>query len=397
MSPLLAKLQRSVALITLLLTFLFATAASAAPPIVIGISAEYGVKGSQAAQSIEKGIRLAADEINARGGLLGGQQIVIETRDDRGVPARGVDNLNELAGKPDVVAVFCGRFSPVAIEQAPVANRERILLLDPWAAADGIANNGGSPNYVFRLSLIDTWALNTMADHALRKKFKRVALFLPNTAWGRSSLAAFDAFAAKHPGLHGDSVWYNWGDTDFSEKLATVRAKGAQAILLVANETEGALLVKEIAALPAEHRLPVIAHWGITGGNFAAAAGPALDAVDLQVVQTFTFSDTKNPRIRAVAQNYQRLFGEDASSMHAAVGFAHAYDLTHLLARAISKAGTSERSAVRAALENLGPYAGLLRDYKRPFSPSNHEALDQKQVFLARFARDGTLLRTQGQ
>jgi branched-chain amino acid transport system substrate-binding protein len=393
MNPLIATVQRCAALLALML----AATASAAPPIVIGISAEYGLKDSQAAQSIEKGIRLAIEEINTRGGLLGGQKLAIETRDDRGVPARGVDNLKELAGKPEVIAVFCGRFSPVAIEEAPVANREKILLLDPWAAADGIANNGGKPNYVFRLSLIDTWALNTMAEHVLRKNLKHVALFLPNTAWGRSSLAAFEAFAAKHPELHADNVWYNWGDTDFSEKLAAAHEKNAKAILLVANEAEGALLVKEIASLPAERRLPVIAHWGITGGNFAAVAGTALEAVDLQVVQTFTFRDTKNPRIRATAQNYQRLFGEDPNMMHAAVGFAHAYDLTHLLARAISKAGSTERSAVRTALENLGPYSGLLRNYVRPFSPDNHEALDQKQVFLARFAKNGTLFRAQAQ
>ena len=49
-----------------------ATAGPALPPIVIGISAEYGMKGSQAAQSIEKGVRLAAEEINAVGRLVGG-------------------------------------------------------------------------------------------------------------------------------------------------------------------------------------------------------------------------------------------------------------------------------------------------------------------------------------
>jgi branched-chain amino acid transport system substrate-binding protein len=375
--------------------FFLAEPAIAAPPIVIGISAEYGIKGSHAAQSIEKGVRLAIEEINRKGGLLDGRQLTIEALDDRGVPARGVQNLKTFAGKPEVVAVFCGRFSPVAIEEVPVANHEQILLLDPWAAADGIANNGSKPNYVFRLSMIDTWALNTMADYARRKQIKHVALFLPNTAWGRSSLAAFDAYTAKHPGLHSENYWYNWGDTDFSEKLAAARDKGVKAILLVANEAEGAIIVKEIAALPEDRRLPLIAHWGITGGNFAETAGPALDVVDLQVVQTFTFRDLKNPRAKVVAESYRRLFGEDATSMHASVGFAHAYDLTHLLARAITKAGTTERPAVRSALENSGLHSGLLRDYKRPFSPEDHEALDQKQVFLARFAKDGTLLRAQ--
>lgn len=381
--------RRSLASLALLL----ASSVSAAPPIVIGISAEYSIKGSQAAQSIEKGVKLAVEEINEKGGLLNGRLLTIETLDDRGVPARGIDNLKALASKPDVVAVFCGRFSPVAIEQVPVANREQILLLDPWAAADGIANNGGNPNYVFRLSMIDTWAINTMADYALRKKIKHVALFLPNTAWGRSSLAAFDAYAAKNPGMHSDKYWYNWGDTDFADKLTLAHDKGAKAIFMIANEAEGSIIVKEMAARPADRRLPVISHWGITGGNFSEAAGDALKLVDLQVVQTFTFRDARSTRAKDVAKSYQRLFGENIEEMHAAVGFAHAYDLTHLLAKSITKAGSTERTAVRSALENSAPYSGLVRDYKRPFSTISHEALDQSQVFLARFAKDGTLFK----
>lgn len=369
-------------------------AAHAAAPIVIGISAEYGVKGSWAAQAIEKGVKLAQAEINAKGGLLGGRQLQIETRDDRGVPARGMDNLKELAAVPDIVAVFCGRFSPVAIEQVAVANREHLLLLDPWAAADGIANNGGDPNYVFRLSLTDTWAMNALGEYARRKNWKRLALFVPNTAWGRSSLAAFDAYAAKHGGLRSDNYWYNFGDSEFSEKLLQASERGASAILLIANETEGALVVQQMAALPQNRRLPLISHWGITGGNFALAAGKALQAVDLQVVQTFSFHDARTARAKRVAAAYQGQFGEDVAQLQAVAGFAHAYDLTHLLALAITKAGTSEREAVRTALENLGPYAGLLRDYPRPFSPANHEALDRSQVFLARFGADGTLRRS---
>jgi branched-chain amino acid transport system substrate-binding protein len=151
-------------------------------PIRIGLSAEFGMQGSHAAQSIEKGILLAIDEINAGGGVLG-RSLALEKRDDRGVPARGVDNLTELAAMPDLVAVFCGRFSPVAIEQAPVANRLGVLLLDPWAAADGIVQQP-APNYVFRVSANDTWAMQTLLDHARRRQYPKLALLLPNTAWG---------------------------------------------------------------------------------------------------------------------------------------------------------------------------------------------------------------------
>ena len=367
--------------------------AQAAAPLVVGISAEYSMKNSLAAQSIEKGARLAIDEINAAGGLLGGRKLELQTLDDRGVPARAIENLKELAKNPDALAVFCGRFSPVAVELVPVANRERFLLLDPWAAADGIANNGAVPNFVFRLSLTDTWALQVMAQHAVERKFKRLALFLPNTAWGRSSLAAFEAYAKKFPRLRSESFWYNWGDTDFAGKLLQAQLNGADAVLMVANETEGAMIVQHVASQPAERRLPLIAHWGLAAGDFPALAGDALWSVDMVVVQTFSIHDARGAKARSVAQAYQRLFSEDIGSLQAAVGFAHAYDLTHLLALAIRKAGSADRMAVRNALEQLGGHAGLVKHYSKPFSPQNHEALDQGQVFLARFNKDGSLSR----
>ena len=61
-------------------------------PLLIGLSAEYGMSGSQTAQSIEKGILLAIDEINTAGGVLG-RKLALEKRDDRGLPARALDNL----------------------------------------------------------------------------------------------------------------------------------------------------------------------------------------------------------------------------------------------------------------------------------------------------------------
>ena len=145
-------------------------AQSVPPPLLIGLTAEFSMPGSHAAQAIDKGIELAISEINSRGGVLGRRLAVIR-RDDRGVPARAVDNFKELAAHPDVVGVFCGRFSPVAIELAPLANELRLPLLDPWAAADGIVQQP-APNFVFRLSLTDTWAMESLLGHAQARGFQ---------------------------------------------------------------------------------------------------------------------------------------------------------------------------------------------------------------------------------
>ena len=78
--------------------------------------------------------------------------------------------------------------------------------------------------------------------------------------------------------------------------------------------------------------------------------------------------------------------------MPSAVGLAHAYDLTHLLARAVDLAGSTDRAKVRDALERLGPYDGLVKYYEQPFTEHRHDALSADDVFMARFAADDRLI-----
>jgi branched-chain amino acid transport system substrate-binding protein len=99
-----------------------------------------------------------------------------------------------------------------------------------------------------------------------------------------------------------------------------------------------------------------------------------------------------------IVAEHNRMFGsKGAREILSQVGVAHAYDLTQLLARAINKAGTTERKAVRNAMEKLGSYDGLVRKYEQPFTGKRHEALDIKNVFMARYAvSDGALEKIQG-
>ncbi|MCF8160176.1 MAG: ABC transporter substrate-binding protein [Polaromonas sp.] len=366
--------------------------ASAAGNIKIAIDAEFGIPNSSSAQAVRHGAQVAVDEINAAGGLLGRKLEVIE-RDNRAVPARSLNNLRELAADPDVVAVMSGRYSPVVVEMLPEIHRLKMLMLDPWAAADAITENDFTPNYVFRLSLRDSWALPVMMRHALKQGHRKVGILLPNTEWGRSSLKAAEETAARD--THQEIVaskWYNWGDASLIERYQALRSAGAQAVILVANDREGVILVKEMTTLPSDQRLPLVVHWGITGGNFFEQSGAALKVVDLSVVQTYSFIGKSDPKTKGVLAGLKAVTGnDDPRKVASPVGVAHAYDMVHLLAMAIKKANSTDRSVVRQALENLGPYKGLVRHLDKPFTAKRHDALSINEVFMARFADDGAI------
>jgi branched-chain amino acid transport system substrate-binding protein len=368
--------------------------AHTAAPVLIGFDGAYGVLNSTSAQAIERGIQVALDEINAGGGVLGGRPMTLVTRDNRSVPARGVFNIREFARTPDLVAVVGGRFSPVQLQELPVIHETGIILLDAWGSADGITAHGYRPSDTFRLSLRDSIGMPVMIEHAKRKGAQTIGLLLPNTGWGRSNLQAAVRYAAgvDRPELL-EPQWYNWGEQDMLRHYRALTVAGADAIILVANDIEGGLLVRQLGAVDPGEWVPIISHWGVTGGHMVEESGPTLFALDFSMVQTFSLFRAEPEMRDGVMAVAQRLFGigriEDIASP---VGFGQAYDLTHLLARAIDRAGTTDRAAVRDALEQLRDYRGLTGNYPRPFSPERHDALGQEQVFMARYRKDGVIV-----
>jgi branched-chain amino acid transport system substrate-binding protein len=389
------SLRRSVLGLMMAGALLSAVAGTRAEtPIVLALDGEFGHATSTSAQAIERGILIAIEEINAAGGVLGGRALAYRKTDNRGISAMAVDNVKDLAADPTVLGVFGGKFSPLQIEVLPIVHQAGILLLDPWGSADPITDHDFRPSYSFRLSLKDSHAAPAMLQFARRsKRAERIGILLPNTSWGRSNDAALKRAAGPAGVKIVASRWYNWGDRSLIARYAELRAADAEAILLVANEVEGSILVREIANLPASERVPIIAHWGVTGGAFVDLSGPALQQVDFSVIQTFSFDLASSPRADHVRGRLERVFGipRDRHSI-SVVGTAHAYDLVHLVARAIDAAGSAERAAVRDALERLGPFAGLVRTYDPPFTPDRHDALFPEDIFFARFNPDGSVV-----
>lgn len=363
-------------------------------PVYIGLDAEFGYKDSTSAEAIKRGILIAIEEINQAGGVLGGRPMALLERANNSVPARSIANVKEFAANPDVAAIFCGRFSPTVLDSLAAIHEAKIPLLDPWAAADGITDNLYKPNYVFRLSLRDSWAMRTMLTFAETKKIYNVGLLLLNTSWGRSNLSAAEKFVKDHPEFHILNIhWFNWLDESLLAKYLEIVQSGAQGVVFVGNNVDAIKLIQAENALPPAQRLPIISHWGVTGGNFAVEAGRVLDNVDFSVVQTYSFlGHGQNAHAQKVLAIAKKLFNvNNARDLESPVGVAHAYDLTHILAKAMALAGVLDRSKIRDALEQVKDYKGLIKNFPQPFTADRHDALSAEDVFMARYGKDGVI------
>ena len=365
--------------------------------ILVGLDAEMGLAHSTSGQAIERGILTAIEEINTHGGVLGGHPLRLVVRDNRSMPARAAVNVQELAAMPGMVAIFGGRFSPAVMEAQTALRDSPVLILAPWSSAELITTSGLHAESTFRLSLRDSVAMPGMLAHAAGMGIKTVGLLMPNSAWGRSNVDVAQKWTASRSKMTVlPPMWYNFTDESLLDKYLRLLSSGAQAVILVANEPEGAVFIRDVASLPPEKRIPIISHWGVTGGQFAELCGDALKSVDLTVVQSFSMFRANPDKVASVLKTTQKLFGiARIERIESPVGFAHAYDLTHILARAITLAGSSEPAKVRDAMEQVRGYDGLVRKFSAPFEPGRHDALGAQDVMMVRYREDGVLVPAQ--
>jgi branched-chain amino acid transport system substrate-binding protein len=303
----------------------------------------------------------------------------------------GERNIRELAADGRVVAILGGKHTPVVLAELPLVHELGVPYLIPWAAGTPIVDNGFEPNYVFRVSVRDAMAGDFLVGHSVeRHGARRLGLLLEQTGWGRSNEQALLGALAARNLAPAHTEWFNWGQPDLVPALRRMAAAGAEAIVFVGNAPDGVTLVRAMLERPAEARIPVISHWGVAGGDFAAPLGEALDGVELCFLQTFSFFEPPHPeRAEAFLATWRRLYPEDAAleRIHAPAGVAHAYDLVHLLAKAIERAGSADRAKVRGELERIERHEGLVRDYAPPFAPGRHDALDAGDYRMARFRK----------
>ena len=365
-----------------------------ADPIYMGFDGAYGQKTNTAATAIEFGLLMAIKDINANGGVLGGRPLRLITTDNKGVTARGKDNFIDLAQTKDLVTVFGGKYSPITVESLKEAQRLRTPLISVWGSADQITEGGEDPSYAFRVSLKDSWGVTAMLQRIVKHlNVTTACAILPNTAWGRSS----DAVIKNHAADLGLAVpvtrWYNWGDNSFEPSYAQCLKNEARALLFVGNEREAAILIKEIARRPKSERLPVIAHWGTVGGILHELVGQDLNEVRFEVIQTFSFVDNKRALAVRLADAAIKTGGyKNAAEIPSPVGIAQAYDAARLVALAVDAAQSTRGEDVRAALEKLPVYDGVIKRYAPAFTATRHDALDASSVIFVKPTPEGALV-----
>ncbi len=359
-------------------------------PLRVGVSGPFSGPSAPMGLSMRDGIRIAATEINAGGGLLGRRVELVE-RDDEASNELGAQIVREFVNRERVVAGLGIVNTGVALASQRHYQTARIPVITSVATGTLITRQFQPPefpeNYVFRVSANDTLQAEVIVDEAVsRRGFRRLAILHDATNYGILGSADLAA-TLRAQGIEPVAIErFQLRQTDMRPQLEHARAAGAQAVLTYGIGPELAHIANGMARM--DWRVPIIGSWTLAMSNFIEIAGR--NAEGARMPQTF-IQTPRTAKQSAFLQAWRE--ATDTARIPVPPAAAQGYDSMLLLAAAIRQAGSLEGARIRDALENLeAPVEGVVMTYHRPFSTDNHETLRSAQQIHLGEIRDGEVV-----
>ena len=361
--------------LTTLVTAALAVGASAhaADTIKIGVSGPFTGGSSSMGVSMRDGVKLAAEEINAAGGVLGRKLELVE-RDDEAKNERGVQIAQELINKEKVAATVGFINTGVALAAQRFYQEAKIPVMNNVATGSVITQQfkDQPENYIFRNSAHDSIQAPMIVDEAIaRRGFKKVAILADSTNYGQLGRADLEA-ALQLKGIKPVAVEkFNIKDVDMTAQLLKAKEAGAEAVLTYAIGPELAQIANGMTKLG--WKVPMIGSWTLSMANYIDNAGPGGEGA--RMPQTFIQEPT-TPKRQSFIISYLKKFSPKNARIDSPVSAAQGYDSVYLLTAAIKQAGSTDGPKIKAALEDLKtPVDGVVTTYNRPFTKDDHEAI----------------------
>ncbi len=356
--------------------------AFAADTIKIGVSGPYTGGSSPMGTSMRDGVRLAAAEINAKGGVLGRKLELIE-RDDEAKNERGVQVSQELINKEHVVATLGYINTGVSLASQRFYQEAKIPVLNNVATGSAVTKQFLPPefpdNYIFRTSAADGIQSALIVREAVdTRKFTKVAILADSTNYGQLGREDLEkALAAKNMKPVAEEK-FNIKDVDMTAQLLKAKEAGAQAILTYAIGPELAQIANGMEKLG--WKVPMIGSWTLSMGNFIDNAGK--NGEGARMPQTF-IQEPNTPKRKAFIDAYVKAYNPANGRIPSPVSAAQGYDSMYILAAAIKQAGNTDGVKIREALENLQEKVdGVVTTYNHPYTHDDHEAITMNMVVM---------------
>ncbi len=287
-----------------------------------------------------KGTKLAFEEANKDGGVLG-KQIEFILEDEKGDQNEAVNAYNKLVNNKEVLAIIGDVTSKPAAAVAIESQKDGIPMVAPTATAANVTEAGEN---VFRACFLDPFQGKTMAKFSKDKlKYTKVAIMYNNADDYSTGLAeAFKQEFEKNGGKIVSYEAYGGDDVDFKAQLTKIKGQDPEALFIPDYYNT----VAKIAAQSKDTGLKVTL-LGADGWDGVLDKVQSPDLVEGAYFCNHYSPDDTDPKVKDFISNYKAKYNETPNAF-AALG----YDAGKILIAAIEKAGSTDKDKVIAALKD---------------------------------------------
>jgi branched-chain amino acid transport system substrate-binding protein len=354
------------------------------------IAVDVPVSGSPyVAQTIRHGVALAANNLNSGGGIIVGthsHHLAVKLYDNHLSARQAVDDARRALNDGAVAIVTDG----TGVDATwGIANRDRVPIGITYDGGTGLVDAAKRPN-VFRIAPTNHGIAFRYAEYLIPKGLK-IGLLHDDSAYGQEGAADLERAFSQNPNSVATRMTLPAGATDLSAQILRARRSHATALLVWGQPPTIAAVLTAARSIG----------WKVPVYTSPTGADPFIRqqlADHPSWVDGLTFAggrltaEVGTGPFQSFESQYEAAYGVDKVGVKTSSGQSvfqppelamYAYDFTHVLVAALTRAGSLDAEKVLAALNEVTTQ-GANGD-ERGFNRNNHEGVVDDDVYFARF------------
>jgi branched-chain amino acid transport system substrate-binding protein len=320
-------------------------AAAQQPPVKVGELNSYA-RMAVFAVPYRNAMQLAIDEINAKGGVLGGRKLEFVFRDDGASPGDAVRVAEELLTRENVSFLVGTFLSNVGLAVADFANQRKTLFIASEPLTDAITMGSGN-RYTYRMRPSTYMQTRMLVEHPKAKAVKKWAIVAPNYEYGQSAAANFkrlikginpaaEVVVEQYPAL---------GKIDAGATVGALGQGGADGIFNVLFGADLTAFVREGNTRGLFQGKTVLS---LLTGEPEYLIPLGAETPEGWVVTGYPWEQIEDPAHKAFVEAYRKRFN-DVPRLGSLLGYVVVYFVKDVL----EKAGSTDTEKLLAAMEDL--------------------------------------------
>ena len=327
---------------------------AAGDTIKIGANIEMTGGSASFGKSAQNAIKLAVDEVNAKGGVIG-KKVELVVADNKSEAAEATNAMQKLVAQDKVVAVIGPNLSSASIAGTSVNTKAKVLAISPMGTNPNVTVDpatGKTKDFMFRACFIDPFQGTVMAAFAKDTlKAKNVAILIDNSSDYAKGLAQFfkESFV-KNGGKIAAEESYLQKDTDFKATLTKIKASNPDMIYIPGYYQEVGMIVKQAREIGFD--VPMAGGDGWDSAKLPEIAGKS--ALNNTYFSSLYSPDDDSKLNKDFVAAYQKAYNEKPD-----VFAALAYDSAMLVINAIKVANSTDTVQIKDAMAKTAGFSGV--------------------------------------